>query len=321
MPDWIGGDGHTTAETYRLMAENQLRGVSASYERLCLAVAGRADVCALIDRLPVAKRQPNLLLGAVRYLDGPVDDSDRFCAFLLEQWPAVEQVMRTHATQTNEPGRCATLLPQLALLDGPLALLEVGASAGLCLFPDRYGYDYSGTTLGEGTPRLRCELTGAVPERLPDVRWRGGLDLNPLDVTSDEDVRWLESLVWPEQDARFATLREAVTVARADPPRVVAGDLTRDVAALALQAPADATLVIFHSAVLAYVPPAGREQLYDTIRALREARPTVWLANEAAGVVPGTADVDAPSHSFVLARDGEPVALTGPHGQSYRALG
>ncbi len=36
-------------------------------------------------------------------------------------------------TQTNEPGRCAVLLPLLAALPQPLALLEVGASAGLCL--------------------------------------------------------------------------------------------------------------------------------------------------------------------------------------------
>ncbi len=50
--------------------------------------------------------------------------------------------MTTRSTQTSEPGRCATLLLLLARLPQPLALLEVGASAGLCLLPDRYGYDY-----------------------------------------------------------------------------------------------------------------------------------------------------------------------------------
>lgn len=321
MPDWIGGDGHSTSETYRLMARDQLRDVSPSYALLCEAVADRPDVCALIDRVPLPKRQPNLLLGAVRYLQGPVDDPERFCAFLLERWPDVEAVVLTHATQTNESTRCATLLPELAAIEGPVALLEVGASAGLCLYPDRYGYDYDGVLLGEATPRLRCELRGApAPSRLPDVVWRGGLDLNPLDVTSDEDVRWLESLIWPEQTERFPRLRAAVEIARADPPQLVRGDLTRDVPALAARAPADATLVVFHSAVLAYLPPEGRELFYAAVAGLAAHRPTVWLANEGRGVLPATAAAEAPAHSFVLARDGVPVAATGPHGQFYRAL-
>ena len=45
--------------------------------------------------------------------------------------------MRTRATQTNEAGRCAILLPVLAALPQPLALLDVGASAGLCLYRDQ----------------------------------------------------------------------------------------------------------------------------------------------------------------------------------------
>jgi hypothetical protein len=49
--------------------------------------------------------------------------------------------MLAQSTQTNEPGRCAALLPMLARLPEPLALLEVGASAGLCLLPDFYTYD------------------------------------------------------------------------------------------------------------------------------------------------------------------------------------
>ena len=46
-------------------------------------------------------------------------------------------------------------------------------------------------------------------------------------------------------------------VARRDPPRVVQGDLLKDLPDHARQAPPDATLVVFHSAVLAYVADAG----------------------------------------------------------------
>ncbi|HUZ56387.1 MAG TPA: DUF2332 family protein [Streptosporangiaceae bacterium] len=36
-----------------------------------------------------------------------------------------------------------------------------------------------------------------LPARVPEISWRAGLDLNPLDVSSDDDVRWLSCLVWP----------------------------------------------------------------------------------------------------------------------------
>ena len=56
----------------------------------------------------------------------------------------VLQVLRTRFTQTNEAARCALLLPALArIADGrPVALVELGASAGLCLLYDRYRYRY-----------------------------------------------------------------------------------------------------------------------------------------------------------------------------------
>ena len=63
---------------------------------------------------------------------------------LLARWPDVRGTVLRRSTQTNEVGRLATLLPAFAEAEGrsgrPLALLEVGASAGLCLVPDRVGY-------------------------------------------------------------------------------------------------------------------------------------------------------------------------------------
>ena len=85
----------------------------------------------------------------------------------------------THRTQTNEPGRCATLLPLLASLPQPLALVEVGASAGLCLYPDKYSYRYATSLgrhrLGDSEIVLSCTVTrpAPLPERLPEVGTRG----------------------------------------------------------------------------------------------------------------------------------------------------
>jgi hypothetical protein len=324
VPDWLGLDGSSTADRYRLMAEREVRGISPSYEALCLGVAGDRDLVAALDSLPRPKRQPNLLLAAVRYLGGPVDSWPAFRVFVLDSWDAVSTTMLARRTQTNEAARCASLLPVLAGLPQPLALLEVGASAGLCLLPDRYAYRYAGPggerTVGTG-PLLRCEVTGdvPVPQDIPAVVWRAGLDLNPLDVTSDDDVRWLESLVWPEQTDRTKTLRSAVAVARTEPPRVERGDLLADLPTLAAQADRDATLVVYHSAVLAYVDRDGRSAFAATMADLAAARPTVWVSNEAPGVV---ADADVGDQArFVLARDGEPLALAGPHGATLDWLG
>jgi hypothetical protein len=123
------------------------------------------------------------------------DDLDRDPlrdARLLDDWDAVRATVLARATQTNEVGRCATLLPVLAGLPGPLALIEVGASAGLCLYPDRCSYRYSGSrgdvaldpAAGPSPVVLECRLDGDVPlpDALPDVVWRGGVDLYPLDV-------------------------------------------------------------------------------------------------------------------------------------------
>jgi hypothetical protein len=311
-----------TATRYRRFAELEVRPFSPSYEKLCLGVAGDATLLARLAELPPQKRQPNLLLAAVRYLSGPVGSYPAFRDFVLTRWDDLATTMQARRTQTNEPGRCAPLLPALAALPQPLALIEVGASAGLCLYPDRYAYRYrlSGREhrVGASPVELRCVAEGPVPipHAVPQIAWRAGLDLNPLDVRDADDVGWLESLIWPEQSERFDVLRGAVALARADPPRVVRGDLLRDLPALAADAPDEATLVVFHTAVLGYVDAAGRAAFTDTMRGLD----ATWISNEMPGLVPGT-DIYTGIYTggvarIVLARDQRPLALAGPHGQS-----
>ncbi len=318
MVDWVGNDGMTTARRYRFMGESQLRGVSPTYERLCLGVAGDPEVIDLLDTLPAPKRQPNLLLGAVRFLDGPVSGYDEFRSFVLGRWDELRLTMLARQTQTNEAARCTALLPVLAALPQPLALLEVGASAGLCLRPDRYAYRYDDRpVVGTSSLTLSCRTSGAVPVPtvLPTVVWRRGLDLNPLDVGDAEDARWLSSLVWPEQTARFDTLQRAIEIAQRDPAPIVRGDLTRDLVDLASSAPRAATLVVYHSAVLAYLDGDGRAQFRSQLDHVRERRPTVWLSNEGPGVC---VEIERPPGPvpFVLARDGVALAYTAPHGDS-----
>jgi hypothetical protein len=315
----------STAEEYQRFAEVQARGSSPAYERLAGAVARSGPVLDLLATLPEHKRQPNLLFGVGRLLGGPVTEPDAFTQWVVEHWHEVRQEVLARSTQTNEAARCATLLPVLSGIPGPLALLEVGASAGLCLYADRYRYAYrrrhdDGVTTvgGDHGVTLECRLENDVslPTEAPEVVWRAGLDLFPLDLTSDGDLAWLEALVWPEHEERRRRLGAAADLLRADPPLLVAGDLVEDLPALAAQAPSDATLVVFHSAVLAYVTPERRRRFADVVADL----PGHWVANEAPAVLEGLVappSVDAPgTDRFLLALDGLPVAWTGPHGQS-----
>jgi hypothetical protein len=316
------------ARRYQTFAEIEAKGRSSLYEEITRAVACDQWTLRFLAGLPVEKQQPNLLLAAVRHVCGTARNAHEFLAMLASHQDEVATVMRARSTQTNEPGRCATLLPMLAALPQPLALLEVGASAGLCLLLDRYGYAYGDhciapKSVGPPVPPIfacRMSKNTPLPKAVPHIIWRAGLDLNPVNLHDDEQTNWLETLVWPEEEDRLANLRAALAVARDDPPLVIRGDLCSDLSALASQAPKGATLVVFHSAVLAYVARTVRLRFQQAVRAIG----AVWIANEAPQVITDIVRVPAlphPSGDFLLAVDGRPVAWTDPHGRSIEWIG
>jgi len=334
----------TTAAWYRHFGTVDAPGNSECYAEWSVGIADDPELLRRIDEWPHNKRQPLLMLAAARFLGARVGPYRDFRAFLDSHWADVSRTVLSRATQTNEAGRCATLLPSLAQIAAaggrPLALIEVGASAGLNLFPDRYGYEYDGgaqvTRLAPAGaapgsyPVLGCAVTGPVPlpAELPQVVWRAGIDLNPLDVRNPDDVAWLEALIWPEQDFRRERLRRAIAVARADPPLLVAGDLNDQLLGLAEKAPQDATLVVFHSAVMAYLDAEARDRFRGTMSRLAVERGCHWLSNEGhtvilqadgSSVVPEMDD-ERLRGRFLLLHNGKPAAITGPHGQSLEWL-
>ncbi|WP_067712610.1 DUF2332 domain-containing protein [Nocardia yamanashiensis] len=312
-----------TGGWYRRFGEVEARGSSGLYELWALGIADDPKVLGLIGRLPWEKRQPNLVLGAARFLGVGDVSYGEFREWVVRNWDAVVGVVMSRRTQTNEVGRAAVLLPVLAGLAGPLALIEVGASAGLCLYPDRFSYRYEGwggidPEGGASEVRLRCGIGGEppIPERLPEVVWRAGVDLNPLDVNDFEQMRWLEALVWPGQPERVRRLRGAIAIARTDPAHLVTGDLNETVAELVSAAPDGATVVVMHSAVLGYLSAEERVQFERTVQGLG----CHWVSNEGCGVIGSVAErlpvpaAETPGR-FVVALDGVPLAYAGAHGQ------
>ena len=320
------GDPTGIERRYREFAETECKGYSDLYYRLALAVSENGELAAFIANME--ETQPNLFLASIQLLTGPdriPTTGAALWAFVQRRGDEVRAVMRARRTQTNEVGRCAVLLP--ALPPGPLALVEVGASAGLCLLFERYAYEFGSTRLGAASSavRLRCAATGPIPlpPAIPRIVWRRGLDVRPIDVHDDDAVLWLLACVWPEHHERRRRLESAIAVARADPPVVRAGDLVDDLPALLAEAPGDAQLVVFHSAVLSYVSRERRQALADALAQASKRRDIIWLANEAIGVVPELPAV-TPSGAlrFLVARTrfangqrrSELLALAHPHG-------
>lgn len=315
-------------QRYRHFAETECYGYSPLYERLSLGVAADDSVTRFIaDQSAI---QPNLFFAAVQLvagLDGMPSETRQLADLVGARGTDIAEVMASRHTQTNEVGRCAVLVPAFPV--GPLAIIEVGASAGLCLLLDQFFYDYGVARIGHASSpvRMTCAVDSAQPlsPRLPHVAWRRGLDVAPIDVGDDAAVQWLLACVWADHSHRRQRLAAAIALARANPPVVMAGDLIDDLERIVRDAPADASLVVFHSAVLAYLGQDRRILFEEVLADLSKKRDVVWISNEAPGVV---SRFDCPSSReaelrFVVGRStfragaaavDEVLAVAHPHG-------
>ena len=201
------------------------------------------------------------------------------------------------AVQTNEVRRSWSLLP--CLLDvarrtgeTTFDLIELGSSAGFNLLWDRYRYRYGAGSWGPADALLELdgEERAPVPAELlalaPRVRRRVGVDLDPVDVATDEGALRLRSFVWPEQEGRMERLERAIAAARLEPPPVVRGDLVEVLPRLLAERAFDALTVVYGTAVLGYLDDDGwmrlRERLDEAGRGGRLA--LVWTARPAEDV-------------------------------------
>lgn len=309
---------------YARFAEHEAPGRSDLYVEWADGVARDPALAAILARIPENRRQPPLVFAVTRMLGSGLVGVEEWREFVIAHADEVVAECTARRLQTNEPLRLAPLLPVLAEIQGPIALLEVGASAGLCLYPDRYSYrvvDSSGQLRQaldpEGGPSavvLQSVVDGDLPPlALPEVVWRAGIDLTPLDARDERDRRWLRGLVWPGEEGRAERVDAALEIAASDPPLLVAGDAIDRLDALAAQAPRDATLVVTTPGVLVHIPRAARSALVERIRGL-DAR---WITIDPPALIdvwePPVDAADWPG--FVVALDGSVRACADPLGR------
>jgi len=210
---------------------------------------------------------------------------------LLDERAHLEAYLAS-APQTNEVMRSAVLIGGYAAIAEatglPLALREIGASAGLNLLWDRFHYTLGTQAWGDDASpvRLASDWRGHPP-KLPArivVAERRGNDLLPIAITDPAAGLRLRSYVWAGQTARATRLQGAITLAQREPPTVEAGDAADWVEReLALPRGGVATVLV-HSIVWQYLPPTTRERIEAAVaaagqRATRDA-PLAWLRME-----------------------------------------
>lgn len=125
----------------------------------------------LVQGLPPTKRQPELVFAVARRLGADPTDAEALRRLLHDAPDRLLAAVAVATTQTNDPRRMAPVVPLLARIPGPLALLEVGVSAGLCLVPDHVTLDV--VTAGATTRLVDAARSPEIPLRL-EVRGRPG---------------------------------------------------------------------------------------------------------------------------------------------------
>jgi hypothetical protein len=290
-------------------------GSSPLYEQLAHGVAADEELLDIARTVPSGRSPPHVLLGAVHagLLGGaehslttfypsvnarPTSVADRdpvppFREFCLEYENYLQPILESRRTQTNAVRRCTALLPAFEfvsqLADGkPLALIELGASAGLNLLFDRYGYEYGGRSVGnrESALQLTAEIRGEqeppIPDEFPRVVSRVGIDLNPLDATDPEDARWLRALIWPEHTHRRRNLERTIDIAGENPPDLRRGDAITGLSELVSEVPDNVPVCVFDTQLRYQLSKERIEQLEKALAEIGTRHELYWLSGNRA---------------------------------------
>lgn len=212
-----------------------------------------------------------------------------FKDFVRRHRREIEALARRRVTNTNEVRRCSYLRCGYAEIarraDAPLHLIELGPSAGLNLNWDRYAYRYEGaeTLSGGGASTLtidaawRGETPPPVPAAHPAMPARIGLERSPVDLSNEEDRRWLVALIWPGRPDRIRRQQAALAIARDHMPPVRAGDALESLPAAIGEADAGLALTVAHTMVLYQWPQPARAALDALLREASQRRPIYRL--------------------------------------------
>jgi hypothetical protein len=303
---------------FQIFGATQCRGRSKVYETLSEGVASNNELLELLLDTPGEQRRPSLLFAGVNLLlaSNPgaelaayysihggrraVDDHlmPAFSSFCHEHRDELVRLLRERSTQTNEIRRCVALRLGLNCVHrrwpGPLALVEVGASAGLNLIFDQYQYRLSclePTTAATSAVVISCEIRDSLAgtqlfSNAPMITSRLGIDQNPINLSDPEARAWLEAFIWPEQVEDLATLRGAIDLrVSTSTVTVVRGDAIIDTARILATLPGHEPVVVFTASLLSYLTTDARVAFVAQLNEAANRRLVAWVFAEAPGLL------------------------------------
>ncbi|MBT2680116.1 DUF2332 domain-containing protein [Bacillus sp. ISL-35] len=298
------------SEKFKHFAVHECMGSSPLYEFLSLKIAEDWEMLELANKAKDGQPVPNLLFGAVHYLlmkgyehplaefypsltNHPRSSDEAFTAFVdfcREFTEEMTEIIESKIVQTNEVRRCSYLYPVFSHIfkkvQKPLALIEIGSSAGLQLFLDQYSYSYgSGQIFGK--PDSPVHLISKIKGQnnifsemdIPEVKTRIGIDLHINDVKNTEDYLWLKALIWPEHHERRKLFEKAANFVANQSLRLIEGDGVELLKSLDAEIPDEQVICVFHTHVANQMPDTTKKKLLDQVKQIGDRRDIFHIYN------------------------------------------
>ncbi|MBC6973157.1 DUF2332 domain-containing protein [Bacillus sp. Xin] len=289
----------------------ECKGSSDLYEHLSVKISEDEEILTLASHAQLGQPTPNLLLGAIHYLllkghnhklknyyESLVINPEKnleqvfplfkdFCELHREE---IITILKTKLVQTNEVRRCTYLYPSFCYMfhkvNKPLALIEIGTSAGLQLLWDQYSYSYGTEEVfgnKDSNVHLKSEIKGENQpfflKQSPSVTEKIGLDLHINDLNNEEDYLWLRSLIWPEHTERLEMFDHAAACLKKQSVKLIEGDGVALLSSIAEQVPEDSVICIFHTHVANQISESKKHNLVEKVKDIGAKRDVFHLYN------------------------------------------
>ena len=271
---------NSISKEFNRFAEHQAKTSSTLYYFWSKKIAQDVEMLKMIAKIPETQPKPNLFFASVQYvlsnkddvlkkyvpsfIDTPLPIEDSYIAlkeFVEKYHTEIAHHFHTKYVQTNEVRRCTYLYPIFSEIahkvQKPLALVEIGTSAGLLLNIDQYHYEIKqgNETVQYGNPtsevNLKSENLGKHIENCPNfqVSARYGIDLNIINLDHEEDYLWMQSLIWPEHVERRQLFHQSAKVNHAINKTLLEGDLFTILPSIFRNSTDEQQIVLFHTHV------------------------------------------------------------------------
>lgn len=298
------------SDRFKNFAVKECKGSSQLYEHLSKKISEDDEMLELCSNAKEGQPIPNLFLGAVHYLllKGTEHELKQFYGSIVESpnkgkgcFPyfkdfcqknknEIISILKRKLVQTNEVRRCSYLYPSFCYIyekvKKPLALIEIGTSAGLQLLWDEYCYSYGTDKIfgnHNSDVHIKADVKGEVPPFLmstsPPVSTRVGLDLHINDLNNSEDYLWLKSLIWPNHSERRELFEGASNYVRRNHLNLIEGDGIALLSDIVKEISEDSVICVFHTHVANQLPQEAKSKLLKDVKLIGKQRDIFHLYN------------------------------------------